>query len=165
MTNEESTERYWIEIERDAVYVMFDGAVVTRGTFTGPDRLLAATAELNRLNAEQEAWDRPLPEPTTPADFLTKRLPEVARRQRIESHLAEVVEIEEGLVRVLAEDAANLKRATALREKLEKELASPLSATLPDENAPEVAQGTYEPYGVSEAFPYGRNFAYKPQPY
>src|SRR3954467_5038243 len=119
--SEEGNERYWINIVGQSV--MLNDAVEneTVKTFTGPERLLAATAELNRLNAMENEPELEI----TPAEFLAKTLPAVARRQRLESHLAEVIEIGDALSRLLAVDAANLKRAIVLREKLEKELASP----------------------------------------
>lgn len=127
--SDETNERYFMVISSGMVEIMDAIDQETAGIFTGPDRLLIATAELNRLNAKPEI---------TPAAFLAETLPAKARRQRLEAHLREVIEIGDALSAVLAADAANLKRAIALREKLEKELASPLSSTLPAQNAPEV---------------------------
>lgn len=163
MTNEESTERYVLEIGKATVFIVDEPSGATVSTFTGPDRLLAATAELNRLNAAAET--SPESEPWTPAEFLSKELPAVARRQRIEGHLAEVREIEESLARVLAEDAINLKRATALREKLEKELSSPFSSTQTAQNADLVGQDTPEPFSFVERLQAPQREQSKPGPY
>lgn len=181
MTNEEQNERYVLEIRAGRVNLIDMEENVTLHSFQGPSRLMAATTELDRLNAQEEIRSQMAPaafpsKPTrtdgTPAHFLSKTLPAVARRQRLEVHLAEVKEIEESLVRVLAEDAANLKRATALREKLEKELARPLNATQSAEKAPGVGQGTpfiRNGYGYPTALrPYQaemRREMFKPGPY
>lgn len=153
MTNEEQGERYELIVSGAGLVEIFDNEQdKSIAGFAGPNRLLAATAELNRLNAAEEtartgmtwqAW--------TPAEFLTKTLPAVARRQRIEGHLAEVKEIEESLARVLAEDAANLQRATALREKLEKELSGPPSSTETTQNALGVGQDLPTRFQAAEA--------------
>jgi hypothetical protein len=164
--SDETNERYVLEVGTGIVAVWDNVRMEAAQIFEGPDRLLAATAELNRLNATEEtartgvAWQA-----WTPAEFLAKRLPDVARRQRIEGHLTEVKEIEESLVRVLAEDAASLKRATALREKLEKELASPLSEPLAAQNADLVGQDTVVPFGFVERFQAAQRALRKPGPY
>lgn len=167
MTNEEQNERYWLEITPGSV-LLHDGNTGEKRIFTGPDRLLAATAELNRLNYEEEhvpEFYRVGPDPITPAEFLSKKLPAVARRQRIEGHLAEVREIEDSLTRVLAEDAANLQRATALREKLERVLSGPLSSTEAAQNAPGVGEDTIAPFGFVERLQAAQRALNKSQPY
>lgn len=176
--SDETNERYVLEVMIDVVLLEDHKEHRMVGMFTGPARLLAATTELNRLKDQDEIRERMAPAAQTyagikdhftknpaeriaPAEFLAKRLPDVARRQRLEGHLAEVTEIEESLLRVLAEDAANLKRATVLREKLEKELASPLSEPLLAQNADLVGQDTLDTVWALRA----GTPLFKPQPY
>lgn len=169
--SDETNERYCIEIRGHEVVLFDNTEEVPARFFTGPDRLLNAVAELNRLNAMTDKhWTMPerilKPEQEiTPAAFLAETLPAKARRQRLEAHLREVIEIGDALSAVLAADAANLERAIALREKLEKELVSPPSSTLPAQNADLVGQGTPSVLEVLATRGAVVNGLFKPGPY
>lgn len=131
--SEQSEDRYFMIVGHEEVRIMDEMTGDPIESVTGPDRLLKAVALLAELNGPAEEPAGPEwrvgtsirnTKPVTPAAFLAETLPAVARRQRLEAHLAEVREMEDAFVRVLAEDAANLRRATALRKKLEKELTA-----------------------------------------
>lgn len=168
MTNEESTERYALEIGRDVVEIWDESQEKTIAGFSGPDRLLAATTELNRLKGQgvlPAMVDRPH---VSPSDFLTKTLPALARRQRIESRLTVVREHETHLAARLADATADHAQAVALRERLEKELSDHLSATETAQNAPVGGLDTIENLirqGALRAFEPVERDLFKPQPY
>jgi hypothetical protein len=136
---QQDLERFTLEISPGAVRLC-DTVTGRTATYTGPDRLLNATTELNRLKAEElktpafhrlqeEAKKLHLIEPSAFLAALTG----YARRQRLSAMLKEVQEIETQAAALLADDARRLADTTALRERLEKMLertVSPLSEPL-----------------------------------
>lgn len=172
--SEESSERFYLDIATHAVF-LYDTSAGEVFSFSGPDRLLAATAELNRLRDLEDSGRThavALPEPEiTPAAYLAETLPAVARRQRLQGFLAEVQEIRRSLVAIVREDTANLNRAIELERRLMAELSegvSPLGATETAQNGPGVGEDAIEDLirqGALRAFEPIERDLFKPSPY
>ncbi len=125
-------ERYEMAITDGAVWIVdtlaADGGGMILAGFKGPDRLMRATEELARI-ARPNPW---------PLD---------RRRADLVSMLNQANRIEGKLIAMIAEDGERLKRATALRRKLEASLAA-LSATETAQD--DVLVGVYT-YGMSRS--------------
>jgi hypothetical protein len=141
--SEETSERYMLEIGTERVYVV-DVESHERTEFTGPDRLLAATTELNRLNAVEGMWTsiEKVTQPATPAAFLAETLPALARRQQLENQLAQVEAIKEHARSEVQRWQEIAQSAFDLRNRIREALARPLSATETAQNADLVGQDT-----------------------
>lgn len=134
--SEETNERYAIVIHPDVVVIMDTQYELAVEDFTGGDRLLAATGRLAELNGVEKAGE------DSPATFLAETLPAYAKRQytdlrrrRAEAHLAEVIDIEGTALEQVRTYSEILRRATALRLKLEdtlRPLSEPVSAQKPE---------------------------------
>ncbi len=119
-------ERYQMAITDGAVWIVDTlaaghGGIILAG-FKGTDRLMRATEELARI-ARGNPW---------PLD---------RRRADLVSMLNQANRIEGKLIAMIAEDGERLKRATALRRKLEASLAA-LSATETAQDASPQGQDT-----------------------
>lgn len=129
-----SQERFQMAITDDQIWIIDTsagegGTVLSR--FSGQDRLMRATDELMRLAA-------PTPWP------LSRRAADLS------ALLDQAWKIEGKLIELIAQDGERLKRATALRRKLEASLAA-LSATEAGQNAAGQGQGTPKVQRASEA--------------
>lgn len=123
-------ERYVLEIYPRHVYLIDTLAEEIVERFSGPDRLLTATGRLEARRAGTDVgrtW-------SVLAD-------EDLKRRRLEAALTEARDAERLALRLLAEDARLLARATSLRERLEATLNG-LSATETDQDAPGVSPAT-----------------------
>jgi hypothetical protein len=132
------TERYWLDVQDGYVAIVDQHRCgIDVQTFTGPDRLLAATGRLAELNQAE----------TTPAAFLAETLPAFARTQRREVLLAELNEIERIALREISGHAEILSRTVKLRDRI---LAGTADATGSPLSEPVSAQ---EPAGVPVTTP------------
>ncbi len=113
-----------------------------------PGRMDDSRREARRA-AEQEPVHHTLASLTrTPAAFLADTLPALARRQRLESMLTEVRDVEKKAREILLADRGILRCATDLRKRLE----TALSATQSAETAEVVGRDTPESsVGLSSA--------------
>lgn len=126
----ETSEHYELEIMNGAVQLWDNRMQTVVETFIGPDRLLNATAELNRLQAAD-----------APAAYLTK----VKERSRLrhEAHLEKLRGREATALAEMNRASRALNEAIEERVSYERDMGlSPLSATETAENGSGVAEGT-----------------------
>lgn len=161
----ENEERYVLEIDTGIV-ILIDTKTGVRDGFMGEDRLALATARKAVLEAEalafggqitQEDVDATMAEAVadaeefqeSPAGFLAG-LNDFARRQRLTVMIGEVQAVEDQLLLLLAEDSRLLARATGLRQRLRKALASLPGSPESAQQAPPGGQDDSAPLSASE---------------